>query len=89
MAESSKPSKLTDKLLKKEQRPAVQGFDDTEDGVRKLIQTHTAFDPKGIDTITRDEAEAGAWHVAFKGKRIVRAFVGSHPRAPDFEIERN
>ena len=86
MSPSKKPSKLTEKLLKKDRRPSVQSFADTEDGVRQFIQTRTAFDSKGIDTIARDESDAGAWRVVFKGRRIIRAFVGGHPRAPDFEI---
>jgi len=87
MSVSKKPSKLTDKLVKKDRRPSVQSFADTEDGVRQFIQTRTAFDSGGVDTMTRDEGETGAWHVVFKGgRRIIRAFVGGHPRAPDFEI---
>ena len=89
MSVSKKPSKLTEKLVKKERRSSVQTFADTEDGVRQFIQTRTAFDSGGIDTITREENETGTWRVAFKGRRIIRAYVGAHPRAPDFDILRN
>ncbi len=88
MSAPSKPSKLTEKLVKKDRRTTVQTFTDSEDGVRHFVQTRTAYDSKAIDTITRCEDDPGAWRVAFKGRRVIRAFVGTHPRAPDFEIER-
>ena len=89
MSAPSKPSKLTEKLVKKDRRTTVKGFSDNEDGVRQYIQTRTAYDSKAIDTITPCDDDPGAWRVAFKGRRIIRAFVGTHPRAPDFEIEQS
>ena len=42
---------------------------------------------RGIESVARDESEDGVWHVAFKGRRVLRVFVGNHPRAADFDIE--
>ena len=85
-----KPSTLTDKLVtKRDPRKTVQTFSDSEDGVRSFIQSRTAYDSKGIASITKDEEEPGVWHVAFKGRRVIRVYVGGHPRAADFDIEKN
>ena len=90
MSMPKKPSKLNDKfVLKKGRRNIVQSFADTEDGVRSFVQSRTAYDADGIDTITREEDGDGVWRVTFKGRRILRVFVGTNPRAPDFDIERN
>jgi hypothetical protein len=88
MSTPKKPSRLTDKLVtRKDPRRSVKSFADSEDGVRSFIQTRTAYDSKGIASITKDESEEGVWHVAFKGSRMLRVYVGTHPRAADFDIE--
>ena len=90
MAKPNKPSILTEKLVtRRDPRKPVKGFSDTEEGVRSFIQTRTAFDSKGIASVTKDETEEGVWHVAFKGRRVLRVYVGSHPRAADFDIEQS
>lgn len=85
---AKKPSTLTDKLVTRDHRKTVQTFSDNEDGVRSFIQTRTAYDSKGIASITKDETEPGVWRVAFKGRRVIRVYVGTHPRAADFDIEK-
>ena len=88
MAKTKKPSLLTDKLVaRKDPHKPVKAFSNTEEGVRSFIQTRTAYDSRGIESVARDESEDGVWHVAFKGRRVLRVFVGNHPRAADFDIE--
>ena len=56
MAKTKKPSLLTDKLVaRKDPHKPVKTFSNTEEGVRSFIQTRTAYDSRGIESVAREE----------------------------------
>lgn len=84
-----KPSKLTENLLVKKRRSGKVAFGDSEQGVQELIRARTAYDPLAITEIVREPDSEGVWTVAFRSGRRLKAYVGKHPSAPDFEILRD
>lgn len=62
-------------------------YPDSEKGARDLIADMTVFAPQSIVSVERDRAVKGCWIVSFP-KRQVRAYVGTHPLASDFELVR-
>jgi hypothetical protein len=67
---------------------AIRGgarYPDSEDGARGLIIDMTAFAAASIVDIEPHPSVPGCWIVTFP-RRKLRAYVGEHPLAPDFEL---
>jgi hypothetical protein len=60
-------------------------YPDSEQGARELIIDMTAFAADSIVEIVPHPSIEGCWIVSFP-RRKLRAFVGDHPLAPDFEL---
>jgi hypothetical protein len=61
-------------------------YSDTDEGVRTLIANHTVFAPESIAETHRDPQVEGRWFVKFRAGRVLAAYVGPHPLAPDFQL---
>lgn len=61
-------------------------YSDTDEGVRSLIANHTVFAVDSIEETVRDPDVAGRWYVRFRAGRMLAAYVGPHPLAPDFQL---
>jgi hypothetical protein len=60
-------------------------YPDSEEGARGLIMDMTAFAAASIMSIEPHPSVSGCWIVTFP-RRKLRAYVGDHPLAPDFEL---
>ena len=62
-------------------------YPDSEDGARGVVMDLTAFAAASIVDIEPHPSIAGCWIVTFPRRRL-RAYVGDHPMAPDFQLEK-
>lgn len=60
-------------------------YPDSEEGARGLVMDMTAFAAASITGIEPHPSIPGCWIVSFP-RRKLKAYVGDHPLAPDFEL---